>query len=249
MYGRFRITALFYLAVVAITAVGFWSLMNEFNQFDAGMQAARSGDYQGAMARWLPLAEKGHPEAQYNLGVLHEEGRGGAVDLAAAAAWYRKAADQGMAIAQVNLGFLYKNGKGVERNLRTAEQWFRKAADQGNSRAQNNLGNMYLQGIGVEQNDQLAAEWFRRASLQDNHRAQYRLGMLYLLGRGVQRNPIEAYVLLALAASADDSIGSSARDTLQEITSSLTQRQLDLAAKRKKELLETITEKTVSSSH
>ena len=154
-----------------------------------------------------------------------------------------------MAIAQVNLGFLYKNGKGVERNLRTAEQWFRKAADQGSSRAQNNLGNMYLQGIGVEQNDQLAAEWFRRASLQDNHRAQYRLGMLYLLGRGVQRNPIEAYAWLALAASADDSIGLRARDTLQEITSNLTQGQLDLAAKRKKELLETITEAPVNSSH
>ena len=36
--------------------------------FDKGMTAYRSGDYQAALAEWRLLAESGHATAQYNLG-------------------------------------------------------------------------------------------------------------------------------------------------------------------------------------
>jgi TPR repeat protein len=55
------------------------------------------------------------PNAQYNLGVLYDKGRGVSQDYAEAARWYRLAADQEHAWAQYNLGVLYREGHGVPR--------------------------------------------------------------------------------------------------------------------------------------
>ena len=43
-------------------------------------------------------AEAGDASAQYNLGLMHAEGRGVPQDFAEAATWYRKAAEQGEAL-------------------------------------------------------------------------------------------------------------------------------------------------------
>ena len=44
--------------------------------FDKGMTAYRSGDYQAALAEWRPLAESGHAAAQNNLGFMYAKGHG-----------------------------------------------------------------------------------------------------------------------------------------------------------------------------
>jgi uncharacterized protein len=49
-------------------------------------------------------------------------------DVAAAAAWYRKAADKEHSRATNNLGELYMTGRGVERNDVTGFAYFKKAA-------------------------------------------------------------------------------------------------------------------------
>ena len=72
--------------------------------FDKGMTAYRSGDYQAALAEWRPLAESGHATAQYNLGLMYEQGMGVPQDHARAVAWYRRAAEHGYVKAQHNLG-------------------------------------------------------------------------------------------------------------------------------------------------
>src|SRR3989304_2531361 len=61
-------------------------------------------------------AEKGDAEAQNNLGVCYEKGKGVAKDSAEALKWYRKAAGQNDANAQSNLGFCYAKGQGVPTN-------------------------------------------------------------------------------------------------------------------------------------
>ena len=55
--------------------------------FDKGMTAYRSGDYQAALAEWRPLAESGHAAAQYNLGGMYDIGRGVAKNHNQALAW------------------------------------------------------------------------------------------------------------------------------------------------------------------
>jgi hypothetical protein len=85
------------------------------------------------------LAEQGHPVAQFNLGVMHDFGQGGAVqDHKIAFGWYSRAAAQGHAGAQFNLGGLYYEGLGVEKNLVRSVMWFTLAGMAGFSGAAKN---------------------------------------------------------------------------------------------------------------
>jgi TPR repeat protein len=104
-----------------------------------GYQSYLKGDYQAAYKEWLPLAELGDVEAQYNIGVLFDEGAGVDQDLSAAADWYRRAGEQGFPDAQTNLGMMYYHGQGVERDLEEAAKWFRLAADHGDAEAKRYL--------------------------------------------------------------------------------------------------------------
>lgn len=73
-----------------------------------GYQSYLKGDYQAAFDEWQPLAELGDAEAQYNLGVMFDQGASVEQDLAQAASWYRKAAEQGFVDAQTNLGMMWR---------------------------------------------------------------------------------------------------------------------------------------------
>lgn len=55
------------------------------------MQAYQQGDYFGAMARWLPLAQNGDPRAQTGIAVLYRDGLGLPPDRVRALAWLRLA--------------------------------------------------------------------------------------------------------------------------------------------------------------
>ena len=58
-------------------------------------------------------AERGDPNAQFELGVRYAEGKGVAPDDKEAARWILKAAEQGHLEAQFNLGLMYADGNGV----------------------------------------------------------------------------------------------------------------------------------------
>ena len=100
-----------------------------------GYQSYLKGDYQAAFDEWLPLAELGDVEAQYNLGVMYDEGTGVEQDFGKAAEWYRKAAERGFLEAQYNLGMMYYHGQGVLRDHEEAARWLQLAADHGDSEA------------------------------------------------------------------------------------------------------------------
>ena len=100
-----------------------------------GYQSYLKGDYSAAYEEWLPLAELGDAEAQFNLGVMYDEGAGFARDLSTAAEWYQKAAEQGFIDAQTNLGLMYMMGQGVSPDNATASHWLNKALAQGDTEA------------------------------------------------------------------------------------------------------------------
>ncbi|MEE9250136.1 MAG: tetratricopeptide repeat protein [Alphaproteobacteria bacterium] len=84
---------------------------------------------------WYRLAaERGHVDAQANLGYAYEQGRGVTLDFAQAAKWYRKAAERGDVVAQANLGTLHANGLGVEQDDVQAHMWFNLAASRAEKR-------------------------------------------------------------------------------------------------------------------
>ena len=148
---------------------------------------------------YLKAAEQGYADAQYNLGVMYDQGQGVPQNEAEAAKWYRNAAKQGVADAQINLGFMYDHGQGVPQNYAEAEKWYTKAAKQGVAVAQYNLGIMYFHGQGVPQNYAEAEKWYTKAAKQGVAVAQYNLGIMYALGYGVPQDYVQAIKWLILA--------------------------------------------------
>ena len=144
----------------------------------------------------LAAAADGDIQAQFNLGVIHANGRGVPRNDKEAVGWYRKAAAQGHAQAQFNLGAMYANGPrfvclyrcGVARDDTEAVAWYRKAAAQGNADGQFGLGWMYAAGRGVARDDTEAVVWYRKAAAQGHAQAQQNLERMYADGRGVPRD-------------------------------------------------------------
>jgi len=118
-------------------------------ELDDAVAAARGGEYATALRRLSPLAEKGDPRAQFDIGFMHAYGWGVPRNLAQAITWYHKAADQGLAVAQHFLGIAYVNGEGVRPDEAESARWFARAAAQGFAQAQFMLGLMSLDGRGV----------------------------------------------------------------------------------------------------
>ena len=100
-------------------------------QLQQGLEATKRGDYQTAFKLWLPLAEQGDASAQFNLGMMYDNGQGVKQDDVEAVKWYRQAAEQGFADAQLNLGVKYYQGEGVRQDKGQAKEWFGKACDNG----------------------------------------------------------------------------------------------------------------------
>jgi TPR repeat protein len=109
------------------------------------------------------LAEKGDARAQYNLGLMYEQGYGVTPDIKKAATWFEKAAEKGEANAQYRLGSLNYHGQGMPQDLQQAAEWYKKAAEHGSIPAQAALGNMYLVGEGVPRDRFKAAYWHRKS--------------------------------------------------------------------------------------
>jgi TPR repeat protein len=160
--GMTRITTV----LATILSLAFTPLAAQ--DFSKGSDAYQAGDYATALQEWTPLAEAGDVEAQYNLGVMYDNGQGVLQDYAEAARWYRLAADQGNANAQYNLGNTYSNGQGVLQDYAEAVRLFRLAADQGYANAQTNLGVMYNMGQGVLQDNVTAHMWYNIGAANGN---------------------------------------------------------------------------------
>jgi len=97
-----------------------------------GLDAYHRGDYTTALSEWRRLAEQWEAEeAQFNVGLLYENGRGVTQDYVQARQWYTKAAAQGYAAAQCNLGRLYEFGQGGPQDYVQAYMWYLLGAAHG----------------------------------------------------------------------------------------------------------------------
>ena len=126
------------LAFITTLALSFTPVLAA--DFLKGLHAAQTGDYATALREWAPLAERGDAAAQFNLGLMYENGRGVPQDYAQAVTWYKRAAEQGDAIAQTNLGAAYANGKGVPQDYILAHMWFNISSTNGSEKGRRNRG-------------------------------------------------------------------------------------------------------------
>jgi len=110
--------------------------------FDAGYIAYQKGDFEDAAKEWLALAKEGHMKAQYNVGILFDQGKGVVHDRAEAVRWWRRSAESGFQMAQHNLANAYISGDGVKQSYVDAIMWLEKASESGLNRSRYTLGKM-----------------------------------------------------------------------------------------------------------
>lgn len=191
--------------VLSALAIAFHAAA--FAGFDDGLAAYNAGNFDEALRNWRLLAEHGDANAQFNLGLSYEYGKGVSPDYRQAFYWYLKAAGQGQVDAQNNVGALYYKGQGVQQDYRQAADWYRKAAEQGYANAQFNLARLYDTGQGVVQSYEQAANWYQKAAEQGIAGAQFVLGQRYAQGCGVPQDAQQAAAWHRKAAQSGHAVG------------------------------------------
>lgn len=99
-------------------------------------------DFERARFWYEKAAAQGNPAALNNLGVMYLDGRGVAINLQKATAYFVVAAEQGFTESQYELGAIYNRGKEYQK----AAYWYKKASKSGHILASNNLGTLYGDG-------------------------------------------------------------------------------------------------------
>jgi len=182
-----------------------------------GYAEFKMGQYGNARAIWEALAERGNAEAHFNLGILDEDGLGGAHNLKAALAHYEKSAIAGSGKAQYRLGLLYFSGATVPRDDVKAARWLGAAAAQGDQDAAALLAQ--LNGASATpaqqdffkadtlraggQNAQAVAIW-RRLAQGGDMRSRTRLAWMLEAGMGASRDLDAAATLFRQSAQEGD---------------------------------------------
>ena len=138
---------------------------DDYEAFIFGWSAYDVGNYHEALRIWTPLARRGNTEAQVNLGVIYDYGKGVGKNPRQAASWYQAAAEHGHASGQYNLAQLLSQGRGVRENRGEALFWYKKAAEQGLAIAQHKLATLYAEGNGVPTDPMTAIRWYHQAGL------------------------------------------------------------------------------------
>ncbi|KAF9900736.1 hypothetical protein EC991_006928 [Linnemannia zychae] len=162
-----------------------------------------------AMKWFLQAAERGHPTAQYYVGLLHYQGRGVSVNYETAVEWFMKAADKKDRPSQIFLGEMYLHGQGVKKDSLRALQWLLPLANEGHADGQYHIGFMHSNGIyPFPQNYSLAMEWYRKAADQGHAGAQVEIGKIHSNGHGIfMRDESTALTWFLMAAEQGDPVG------------------------------------------
>lgn len=176
----------------------------------------------------IPDAERGDPQAQYQLGEVYTYGVGLPSDIKLGTEWYERAAKQGHAQATVALKMLSERQelgvyKAEQDRLADAARQEKariaayaaasvdqlyKTVNDGDSEAQMNLGQRYLGGSGVTKNESLGIDYLSKAVSQGNTRALVALKYAATPGIMFNGNAEAAFVLGHLYAAGQGVIAS-----------------------------------------
>lgn len=138
-------------------------------QFNLAMMIFRgecAGSRDSAIGWLKKSAAQGLPQAQYNLGLVFENGDGIPRSQTDATAWFRRAAMQGHTAAQTSLATQYMLGRGAPRDLAQAAMWYERAATGKDVAAQYIIASFYEHGDGVKTDLRRALYWYGQAAEQ-----------------------------------------------------------------------------------
>ena len=149
-------------------------------------------------------ATQSDPQAQFQLGVMYENGEGVSQDKSKAAWWYRKSVEQGFADGQNALAKLYYFNMELEPVFNESIAWFEKAAAQGQPEAQFYIGFFYEKDSEITKDYDQSLKWYLKSAENGFATAQFRLGTMYYYGEGVKRDYKQAKQWYQKAADQGD---------------------------------------------
>lgn len=166
-----------------------------------GIQFASLKKHQKAFLLFMQASERGHPLAQFNLGLCYENGKGVGRDLARAVECYKNAAAQGQAGAMYNLALLYMEGSGdLPKDSQQAIELLNGAAENGLCKAQSYLGLYYADESSNHCDYETAVPYLKMAAAKQDPSAEYNLGICYERGLGIERDMSNAAGMYKSAA-------------------------------------------------
>ena len=182
----------------------FQSSFSEYTaatQNKLGIKFASLKQHQKAFLLFTQASERGHPLAQFNLGLCFENGKGVDKDLVRAAECYKTAAAQGQAGAMYNLALFYMDGLGGQpKDPQHALELLEEAAENGLCKAQLYLGLYYADESSSHCDYSKAVPYLEMAAAKKDPSAEYNLGICYERGLGTERNMPKAAHLYKSAA-------------------------------------------------
>ena len=154
-----------------LIVICLWAQISSAEDLPTANDAFERGEYVTALELYETLAGQGNAEAQFQLGLMYEQGLGTDADRQTAQRYYQQAAEQQSPQALDALGTLYLKGEGVIQNFKESLRLFQQAAAQGYPQAQHNLGIAYADGKGTFRDPVKAHMWFNLASANGHPRA------------------------------------------------------------------------------
>ena len=131
--------------------------------WEKGLAAFDEADWEIALQEFTPLAEQGHPDAQFYLGLLYRTSSD-EVSLK----WFRLAAEQGHARAMWFIGDSYCcDDADVVEELK----WYRLSVEHGDVDSRFDVAWMYEHGRGVPQDYVYAHMWYNIAAAAGHEKA------------------------------------------------------------------------------
>lgn len=150
---------------------------------DRGVALFEAREDRLAFETWLPLAEAGHPETQFNIGVLLTRSSAIPRDLAAARRWQQLASDAGYAPAHCALGDLLWADRADPLNRQRALAAYLKGANQNEVGCMHNAAAFLLNGLAGAPDVLAGLHWLERSAELGNLASQAQLGSVHLHGR------------------------------------------------------------------
>ena len=144
----------------------------------------------------VALANKGDAEAQYHVGMMHNNGIGTQKDPKQALEWFQKSAASNDPLGAYKLGCYYDGQFGVVTpDANEALKYKLISAKAGYSLAQHDVALLY----GRQENFEEAVKWLKMAGDQGSPEALYKLSGSYFQGKGVPKDRSLAYAYFKLS--------------------------------------------------
>lgn len=181
-----------------------------------------NADEAASFKAMVALADKGDAEAQYHVGMMHNNGIGTRQDPRQAFEWFQKSAASSDPLGAYKLGCYYDGQFAgiVTSDSHEALKYKLVAAKAGYALAQHDVALMYFR----QGNPEEALKWWKMAGDQGHEKSLYSLSMAYSAGKGAPRDLSLSYAYFKLSKLAP-------RKNVNEMAAMLSKPELEQAEK------------------